>query len=129
MPSANKASEGTRGNPARSQRSKTRPASAAVSENTTPRDKRSVSQALAIPPKCYARQSGSGDSRSRCAEQVAPRADIDRIWLPSVSREARSRLFECAPALAAVKQRALDRGCGPEPTRGGGSGPKNGSGD
>jgi hypothetical protein len=47
-------------------------------------------------------------------------------WLPSVSRGRRSRLGGCAPVLAAVKQSALDRGCGPALFEDGGTGSKNG---
>ena len=36
-----------------------------------------------------------------------------RYWLPSVSRGVVPGLAKCAPVLAAVKQRALDGGCGP----------------
>ena len=49
-------------------------------------------------------------------------------WLPSVSRGRRCPPCECAPGLAAVKQRALDGGCGPALAGGGGNGAGNGSG-
>ncbi len=41
------------------------------------------------------------------------RARVSPIWLPSVSRGALLPAFEFAPGLAAVKQTALDSGCGP----------------
>src|SRR5207249_9855798 len=65
-------------------------------------------------------------ARSYSYASPAPGVNI-LIWLPSVSRGGRSRLCECAPVLAAVKQSALDRGCGPALAGRGGDGPKNGS--
>ena len=44
-----------------------------------------------------------------------------------VKRGVIPRLCECAPVLAAVKQSALDGGCGPALAGGGGNGAGNGS--
>jgi hypothetical protein len=53
---------------------------------------------------------------------------ITHSWHPSRSRGPVPRLRECSPVLAAVKQSALDRGCGPALFEDGGTGSKNGPG-
>jgi hypothetical protein len=48
-----------------------------------------------------------------CLQGGGQVADADRTWLPSVSSGWLFPACQCAPVLAAVKQGALDGGCGP----------------
>jgi len=65
----------------------------------------------------------SGDPVAR----VQPVAPVHPNLAPLCVKRASFPPCECAPVLAAVKQKALDRGCGPALAGGGGSGAENGS--
>ena len=62
----------------------------------------------------------------RCALFCDRPADFT-VMAPLCVKRGRFRLCECAPVLAAVKQSALDCGCGPEWAGGGGDDGENGS--
>ena len=70
------------------------------------------------------RANGKVYAQLRADPTAHRRLDLAPLY---VKRGVIPRLCECAPVLAAVKQSALDGGCGPALAGGGGNGAGNGS--